>query len=188
MEIDAELRLVQRYKADIARLEECVGKGEQQLATATQELADAQAAQETLQILTETVQKQVHQQICEVVSLCLSTVFDDPYEFKIEFDKKYNKTEARIRFVRRGLDVDPTTASGGGMIDVAAFALRVACIMLHRPKLSRVVVIDEGFKFVSEEYQDNVCKMLEELSEKLRIQIIQVTHIKKLETGKVVEL
>lgn len=110
------------------------------------------------------------------------------YEFQIKFERKRGRTEASLRFLRRGLDVDPLSASGGGMIDVAAFALRVACLMLHRPRLSRVVVIDEGFKFVSSQYRENVRSMLEGLAEDLGIQIVQVTHIEELETGKVIEL
>lgn len=188
MEIERERIKVAQLQAELMRCRILVKEETSNLNKARQELADAQAAQETLQLITEAIQHQVHQKISEVVSSCLSTVFDDPYEFKIEFEKKYSKTEAHLRFIRRGLDVDPLTASGGGMVDVAAFALRVACIMLYHPKLSRVVVIDEGFKFVSEEYQDNVCQMLNELSDKLGIQIIQVTHIKKLETGKVITL
>ena len=74
------------------------------------------------------------------------------------------------------------------MVDVAAFALRVACLLLHRPPLSRIVVIDEGFKFVSAQYRSNVREMLENLSKDLGIQIIQVTHMEELETGKVIRL
>lgn len=151
-------------------------------------LVATQNAQELLQLVSKAVQEQAHRQIAEVVSSCLRTVFDDPYEFAIKFEQKRGKTEASLRFVRRGLDVDPLTASGGGMIDVAAFALRVSCLMLHRPALSRVVVIDEGFKFVSAKYRDNVRLMLEGLAKDLGLQIVQVTHIKELETGKVIEL
>ena len=148
----------------------------------------ARQAQEVLQQIAQAVQQRAHDKIAGVVSSCLSTVFDDPYEFKIEFERKRGKTEANLRFVRRGLDVDPLTAAGGGMIDVAAFALRVACLMLHRPPLSRVIVLDEAFRFVSAQYQENVRSMLEGLSKDLGIQIIQVTHNASLVAGSVIEL
>ncbi len=74
------------------------------------------------------------------------------------------------------------------MIDVAAFALRVSCLMLHRPRLNRVVIIDEPFRFVSVQYQDNVREMLEGLSKDLGIQIVFVTHNENLVTGKTIEL
>jgi len=139
-------------------------------------------------LLAQAVQQKAHEKISSVVSSCLTAVFNDPYEFKIQFERKRGKTEARLVFVRRGLEVDPLTASGGGVVDVAAFALRVACLVLHRPRLSRLVVLDEPFKFVSANYQDNVRAMLEELASDLGLQIIMVTHIETLETGKVISL
>jgi len=86
------------------------------------------------------------------------------------------------------LEVDPMNACGGGMVDVAAFALRVACLMLHRPRLAKVVVLDESFKFVSAQYRDNVRSMLEGLAEDMGLQILQVTHISELETGTIIEI
>ncbi len=151
-------------------------------------LKHAMEAQEILQHLAQAVQQQAHAKINEVVSSCLSAVFDDPYEFKIVFERKRGKTEAHLRFVRRGLDADPLTASGGGVVDVAAFALRVACLMLHRPRLSPVIVLDEPFRFVSAQYRANVRSMLEQLSEDLRVQVIMVTHIESITTGNVIEL
>jgi DNA repair exonuclease SbcCD ATPase subunit len=79
-------------------------------------------------------------------------------------------------------------STGGGVVDVASFALRVACLILHRPRLSKVMVLDEPFKFVSAQYRDRVRTMLERLSQDLDMQIIMVSHIDELETGKVIEL
>lgn len=161
---------------------------QKELDKATSLLHAAQEAQEVLQHLAQAVQQQAHQKISEVVSSCLSTVFDDPYEFKIVFERKRGRTEAQLRFTRRGIDVDPLTAAGGGMVDVAAFALRIACLVLHRPKLSRVVVLDEPMKFVSAKYRDNVKEMMERISKDMGVQIVQVTHIEELTMGKVIEL
>jgi len=66
--------------------------------------------------------------------------------------------------------------------------LRLSCMMLSKPKLRRLLVLDEPFKFVSLNYQERVREMLETLSKRLNIQIIMVTHINKLVTGKEVEL
>jgi ABC-type uncharacterized transport system YnjBCD ATPase subunit len=165
-----------------------VAREQKELARATALHTHTLAAQEILQHLAQAVQQQAHEQISKVVSSCLEAVFDDPYEFKIVFERKRGRTEAQLRFTRRGLDVDPLTASGGGMVDVAAFALRVSCLALHRPRLSRVVVLDEPFRFVSAEYQDNVRKMLEQLTKDMGMQMILVTHNDAYATGKVVQL
>jgi len=186
--LDQEEREVNQIASRISQLEAAVEREVEGLAEANVTLACTQDAQEILQLIAQAVQQKAHERISKVVSSCLSTVFDDPYEFKIQFERKRGRTEASLRFLRRGLDVDPLSASGGGMIDVAAFALRVACLMLHRPRLAKVVVIDEGFKFVSSQYRENVRFMLEGLAKDLGVQIIQVTHIEELETGKVIEL
>lgn len=188
MNLIEERKRINLWKQEIVTTKQELQTAENRLQAATTELADAKSARDVLQLVAKATQQRAHSKLAEVVSSCLSSVFDDPYEFHIEFAYSRGKTEATLRFSRRGLSVDPMTASGGGMIDVAAFALRIACIMLHRPKLSRVVVIDEGFKFVSAEYRDNIRQMLEEISEKLRIQIIQVTHIKELEVGNVITI
>jgi ABC-type Mn2+/Zn2+ transport system ATPase subunit len=148
-----------------------------------------QDAQEILQYLAQAVQQQAHQKISEVVSLCLSAVFgEDAYQFGIEFQRKRGKTEAVLKFKRGDLAADPLSATGGGVVDVAAFALRISCLMLHCPRLSRVVILDEPFKFVSVQYREKVRTMLEELAVDLKIQIIQVTHSEELTAGKVIEL
>jgi len=188
IDMDEEEKDVNQIASRIDHYTKRVAEEEQFLVRDTRSLERTQDAQEILQLIAQAVQQKAHERISKVVSSCLSTVFDDPYEFKIQFERKRGRTEASLRFLRRGLDVDPLSASGGGMIDVAAFALRVACLMLHRPRLSRVVVIDEGFKFVSSQYRENVRSMLEGLAEDLGIQIVQVTHIEELETGKVIEL
>lgn len=188
MNLETEARRVSALEGEISHWEKTVENLWESLAKTKSKLDHAKQAQEILQLISQAVQERVHRRISEVVSSCLSAVFDDPYTFQIQFERKRGRTEARLRFLRRGMDVDPLTASGGGMIDVAAFALRVACLVLHRPRLSRILVADEPFRFVSEEYQDNIRSMLEELAEDMGIQIIMVTHNEAYETGKVIEL
>jgi len=48
--------------------------------------------------------------------------------------------------------------------------------------------MDEPFKSISNEYQENVKKMLIYLSESFGFQFIIVTHIQNLITGKVIKL
>lgn len=161
---------------------------EKDVESATVALADAEEAQRTVQIVANGVQQQAEGKIAGVVSRCLSSVFDEPYEFRILFEQKRGRTEARLVFVRDDVEVDPMTAAGGGVVDVAAFALRLSCIMLARPKVRRLMVLDEPFKFVSEEYRVRVRKLLEALAKELQFQFVMVTHIKELETGHVVDL
>ena len=148
----------------------------------------AEEAQQVVQAVAETVQEQAHDRIAGVVSRALATVFEQPYEFVIEFERSRGRTEARLRFVRDGQSVSPIDSSGGGVVDVAAFALRVSCMMLKRPAARRVLVLDEPFRFVSANYRPRVAAMLQGLAEDLSMQVVMVTHFAELRVGKVVEV
>jgi len=148
----------------------------------------AETAQELAQHVAQVIQQKAHDQIARVVSRCLSAVFDEPYEFRIHFERKRGRTEARLTFDRDGMEVDPMTASGGGVVDIASFALRLSCLILNKPPLRRAMVMDEPFRFVSEEFRDRVKALLETLSEEMKTQFVMVTHINELKMGKVIEI
>ena len=145
-------------------------------------------AQVVIQALAAEVQRRAHERVAALVSRCLAAVFDDPYTFHIHFDRKRGRTEARMVFQRGGLEVDPVTAAGGGVVDVAAFALRLSCLMLARPRVRPLLVLDEPFKMLSAGYVPRVAELQEALAKELGIQIIQVTHQELLRVGKVIEL
>lgn len=140
-------------------------------------------AQQLVQEVAEKVQAQAHKQIASVVSRCLKTVFEETaYEFQIIFEKKRGKTEAKLVFVRDGKVLeDPLHQCGGGQVDIAAFGLRLACLMLSLPKKRRLVVLDEPFRHVKppEHYGPKICSLIEELSEELGIQFIIIPSIEQ---------
>lgn len=159
------------------------------LEEAKQHVANVLEAQRLVQGVAEAVQHQAHQRIASVVSRCLEAVFgEEAYAFKIHFEQKRGKTEARLAFVRGDIEVAPCDGAGGGVVDVAAFALRLACLILSRPQRRRLLVLDEPFRFLSREYRPRVRDLLLTLSREMGAQIIMVTHAEDLVTGKVVEL
>lgn len=162
---------------------------EHNLLTESEEKVEAiQKAQEIAQQIAQEVQQRAHNQIAGVVSRCLEAVFEEPYTFKIHFERKRGRTEARLVFEREGLEIDPMSASGGGIIDVAAFALRLSCLSLSQPPLRRLLVLDEPFRFLSEEYRERAKVLLETLSEEMEIQILLITHMEELKAGEVISL
>lgn len=186
--IEQEEARVRDLQTRIRMLENAVEQTRRELEEAKQDVQVARDVQSVLQALAKTVQDRIHGRISEVVSLCLSSVFDDPYTFRIVFEQKRGRTEASLLFEREGILVDPMTASGGGVVDVAAFALRAVTLALCRPPVHRILVLDEPFRFVSKEYQPQVRTMLEEMCKRLDLQIVQVTHNPVLATGRVVEV
>jgi len=145
-------------------------------------------AQELAQAVAQAIQQQAHDRIAEVVSRCLEAVFDEPYQFIINFERKRGRTEASLRFKRDGVEVDPMTASGGGVVDVAAFALRLSCLVLNNPPLRRVLILDEPFKFLSKHYRPRIRDLMLTLAQEMKVQFVMVTHIQELVSGTVVEV
>lgn len=173
-----------QYKAQ----SQIVETEKQNLSISKKNEKDLLAAQEIIQTVSKTIQENAHSKIASVVSRCLESVFDDPYDFRITFERKRGKTEAKITFVRDENEIDPMTASGGGVVDVAAFALRLSCLMLSVPPVRKTLILDEPFKFVSQNYRNRIKELIESLSEDLGVQIIMVTHIPEIECGKIVEI
>jgi DNA repair exonuclease SbcCD ATPase subunit len=151
-------------------------------------LADLEEAQGIAQLVAQQIQSQAHNQIADIVSKCLEAVFDEPYQFVIQFERKRGRTEAKLFFKRGDVEVDPLTASGGGVVDVASLALRVACLSLSRPPVRKVLILDEPFKMLSMGLRSRVRVLLEGLAEDMGIQIVMVTHDPQLRAGKVVRL
>lgn len=121
-------------------------------------------------------QQELEYHISDITSLALNSVFDDPYELKTQFIERRNKTECDLLFERNGEVFDPVTASGGGAVDVAAFALRIASWVIATPRSRSVMILDEPMRFLSQKYQESASQMMKELSDRLGIQFIIVTH------------
>jgi len=121
-------------------------------------------------------QQQLQFHISDITSLALNAVFEDPYELKVEFVQRRNKTECDLMFVRDGKEIDPLEASGYGAVDVAAFALRVASWSMQQPRTRNTIILDEPMRFLSEDRQPYASQMIKELSDRLGMQFIIVTH------------
>lgn len=121
-------------------------------------------------------QQQLQYHISDITSMALESVFPDPYEVKIDFVERRNSTECDIYFERDGSRIDPLEASGYGAVDIAAFALRIASWSMSVPRKRNVIIMDEPMRFVSAEYQEAASAMIKEVSDKLGIQFIIVTH------------
>lgn len=167
--------LIEEHKKEKAALESTI-----RAASAAEE------AQRIIQNVAETIQQQVHESVAALVSRCLSGVFvDDAYQFRAVVEQKRGKTETRLVFERDGMEIDPVSAAGGGVVDIAAFALRVCSLLLQSPARRRLLVLDEPMKHLSDDNHPRAVALLESLAEEFDMQIILVTHSEELCVGKV---
>jgi DNA repair exonuclease SbcCD ATPase subunit len=147
-------------------------------------------AQQVLAELAEGVQRQVHDRISALVTRCLRSVLDEELDFRVLFDRRAGKTTARLAFFDNGEEIDPLLGTAGGALDLAAFALRLACLLVGRPPRRRLIVLDEPFKFVSDrgDYRERARDLVEALSTELGFQLVIITHDPTFEIGKVIDL
>jgi DNA repair exonuclease SbcCD ATPase subunit len=150
----------------------------------------AHQANTILQAVFAQIQENVHKTISDIVTRCLKAVFgDDIYDFKIAFTQKRNKTEAEIQFIKNNEIFDPITQSGGGVLDVASFGLRLAAVLLAQVnKKRKILILDEPFRFLSKEYRPKIRDLITQLSEELDFQFILVTHAQELEIGDIIRI
>lgn len=114
-----------------------------------------------------------------MVTTALQAVFEEGYQFIIDFDIKRNRPEAKISLKIRGEEVDPKDSVGGGVLDVASFALRVVLWSIQNPRSSNTIVLDESFKFLHGNLE-NASQLLKKLSKDLGLQFIIVTQLDEL--------
>ena len=168
-----------------------VEQEEKELQITEEKLGHTLEAQSITQVISQSLQEKAQNQIAGVVSRCLEAVFpNDPYEFEIRLEMKRGKTEAKLVFIRDGIELDdPLNEVGGGVIDVASLGLRLACILLLRPAPRRLLVLDEPFANIrGKENRLRTRQMLIALAEDMGLQIIINTDISNYRLGTVIEL
>jgi len=156
-------------------LERSLKANEEELTRLQFRLSHADKAQIIFQAVAKKTQSNLEIHFSDLVTLALRSVFEEPLEFTMTVVPRRNKTEVDL-FLRDGGDGedDPMDCSGGGALDIASFALRVAFWSLRKNR--HTLILDEPFKFVSPDLQHKVSDMVRLLSDKLKLQIIMVSH------------
>ena len=134
-------------------------------------------AREVLNQFSIFMKKRLQYKMSGLTTLALEAALDDPYKLQVEFVRRRNKTECDIYFDYHGEKVEPKY-SGGGAMDIASFALRIASISMQRPPLRNVLVLDEPFKHLKgERANENALQMIKEISTRpeINIQIIMIS-------------
>jgi len=163
------------------QIEKSIATTAAKLVTTKDSLKNLELAQAFLQKVAQDTQEQLKIHVEDIVQLALDAIFPDQYTFEIQFNISYGKTTAELVFISKqsGFIIDPMVASGGGVVDVCSFALRLACWTLSRG-IDRVMIFDEPFRFLSKNLQERAGQLLRDLASKLNIQIILTTHLDAL--------
>lgn len=167
---------LERQKGQQAQIQNNLTALKSELTNNRRSLHRHEQAREIIRTVGMQTMEQLQYHISDITSLALEAVFNDPYNLTVEFVQRRNKTECDLYFVRNDEKIDPISASGGGAVDVASFALRIASWSMMRPRTRNTIILDEPFKHLKgAEANLRVLEMLNEVSRKLGVQIIMVS-------------
>lgn len=168
---------LEQEKGRLAQVRHDLASTRSNLQTAERQKLLIEQGQLVIQEVAQKTQSRLAFHISGMVGACIKAIFpEDQYEFKMEFVQRRGKTECDLFLAdAAGNRIKPEDAEGGGLVNVAAFALRIALWSLSKPSRP-VFVLDEPFHFLhSAEAHARVAEMLNELGQKLNLQIIMVT-------------
>jgi hypothetical protein len=190
VDISRLLSIAGRANTDYKRVKHQLKEEKSKRDKSQRNLKDTQEAQIIIQQVTQSIQKHIHSQIASVVTRCLKSVFGEKsYDFEISFERKRGKTEARMILKKGEMELDPLDSVGGGVLDVTAFALRLACLMLQKPTPRKTIFLDEPFHHINGPiYQERIAQLVQLLSEELDFQFVIVSDDEWMKIGKVTNL
>jgi|WetSurSiteA1Bulk_404760.scaffolds.fasta_scaffold00320_12 DNA repair exonuclease SbcCD ATPase subunit len=111
-----------------------------------------------------------------LVTSSLQGVFDHDYGFKVNIEDKRGQVEINFLVNDGDLTLDPQYCTGGGLVDIISISLRLALWKLKQRLTDAIIVLDEPFRMVGETRIHNAASLIKELSTKLGIQFIIITH------------
>jgi DNA repair ATPase RecN len=132
----------------------------------------------TLDTLIQTISAKGLGRVELVVSNGLQLVFGDAVSCLLEKKEGARGTSYRIKVKVETEDGDviddPMDAFGGGVVNVAAFLLRV--LLLHRFKLAKLLVLDETMNNLSSLHLPAASELLRSLADDYGFTVLMVTH------------
>lgn len=132
-----------------------------------------------LNTIGEDRQNQIQRTIENLVTLGLRTIFGPELSFHLV--QKVSANKVQVDFVIRSayddkiIETPVMEARGGGLSATVGFLLRLVILVLTKPKYP-FLVLDETFSHLSEDYLPAMASFLKEITEKMNVQIILVTH------------
>ncbi len=131
-----------------------------------------------LQTLSDQTRQQIVEKISSIVTDALQKVKDPNLEFKMILSTDRNQVDVDFIVFDKTTkhEYDIINSCGGSIADIISFPLRVSLLLKWEPTLSRILILDEAAKFVSVTDQEPLGEFVRQVSERLNVQTIFVTH------------
>ena len=111
-----------------------------------------------------------------LITYGLKTIFNDQdLTFVPKIVKKNEKTHIELKTLNNGLEGE-FGSFGGSVAVIESFFLRLLCLL--KKKYAKLLLLDESFAAVGEEYIANTYRLISELAKKLNLDILLVTQLR----------
>jgi len=116
-----------------------------------------------------------------LVTEALTSIFEKDIKFEIKLYSYRNEPAIDILVIENELEVDPQKSCGGGVNDIISLVLKI--IFIYLKNSNRILILDESLKFLSRNYLEQASSFIRDISERMNLQIILVSHKPELEVG-----
>jgi len=174
--IDNLIEVVNRQKAELAFSKKEETKLRLTINEKREELGILVQVAELFKSLGGLQQEDLLKQLEDFITYGLFSVFGEGYKF--ETISNYEGKDLRIdfRIDTSGLRTKVAEARGGGLVEVVSILLHLFFLVYKKDEISNLLVLDAGLLHLSDLYKRRMSKLLKELSEKLKIQIVLLAH------------
>jgi DNA repair exonuclease SbcCD ATPase subunit len=136
----------------------------------------SQQALGVLQAVAKQTQQKIEYKISNLVTSCINNLGKN-YKFICEFVIRRDKTEADLYLTNKsGEKLDPYAEVGGSIVQIIEFALKCTIWSLQKRRVNNFMLLDEPFGAIRKNLQDKLKYILKEVSKKLNLQLIIITH------------
>lgn len=181
------MQLIERYneaKTEQKLLRSQIKDKQTKLKHLEKSVKDTEKARWVLNEVIKQTQSHFKDQVEALVTTAIGTVFDRPFEFKLQFNEKPTKTEIQPIIKEGDNEYIPKLEMGGGIIELVSIAFRVVLWSMSDPQPRNVLILDEPCRMLgnlAERFGD----FLTQISKELNLQIIMITH--DVDIGKIAD-
>lgn len=135
------------------------------------------AAQAFLRLLAEHQQEVIRQKIEMLVTYGLKTVFDEDIQFRVTLDARKNQIYMGFAIEDdEGRQVPLMDGEAGGVVALTALLLRIVLLLMTRPRLNPLLILDEPLTQLSVSYREPAAQLILRLVDKGLLRVLAVTH------------
>lgn len=133
-------------------------------------------ASTVLQELEQAWRRSFESRLASVVSDGLTAVFGEDIKLRVESKTFRDATSMSLTLIQDGIEIeDPAEGTGGSVVTVLDVLLKIL-LLVSAPHLRRFIVLDEAFRMIEARHIPALGQLLRELSQRLGLQIILVSH------------